>query len=373
MNPFRFSGKATDDFTGLVYYGFRWYDARLGKWISRDLINEEGGVNLYGMLGNDSINTYDILGLNSPSGPGVLVWDDYFRDTVSPFYRGVFGNKFGGGFSDFLRGTFSVASLGATGDIDRLSRAYNSGDISYEEYLAGASATLSKNIVKAGTLLIPGGTVLRLGIAGGAFGVADVVGDRFTADVADMEYWRTVSQDGKLIVFSAGGAILIGKLVQGAAGVLKIVGRICGKKAVPVRNNSSGANPEPAKKKPLTPAIKSALEEIVDIGPVRGLSKATIESKLRAAGFTSTQARSGGTVWTKSAGDGNTAVVRIDPPMVRAKPRGYADEVSHVHKEIVPTQNVRNGNYDNNPSVVKLDDLGNPSTDQISTHIPGGQ
>jgi RHS repeat-associated protein len=37
-NPFRFSTKYTDDETGLVYYGFRYYSAELGRWLSRDPI-----------------------------------------------------------------------------------------------------------------------------------------------------------------------------------------------------------------------------------------------------------------------------------------------------------------------------------------------
>jgi hypothetical protein len=37
----------------------------LRKWLSRDPIGELGGVNLYGMIGNDSINRLDILGMFS--------------------------------------------------------------------------------------------------------------------------------------------------------------------------------------------------------------------------------------------------------------------------------------------------------------------
>ena len=37
-NPFRFSSKFTDDETGLVYYGYRYYDPPRGRWLSRDPI-----------------------------------------------------------------------------------------------------------------------------------------------------------------------------------------------------------------------------------------------------------------------------------------------------------------------------------------------
>ncbi len=65
VNPFRFSTKYTDDETGLVYYGYRYYDAKNGRFINRDPIEERGGINLYGFCGNDGINQYDYLGQKS--------------------------------------------------------------------------------------------------------------------------------------------------------------------------------------------------------------------------------------------------------------------------------------------------------------------
>ena len=60
---FRFSTKYTDSESGLVYYGFRSYSPELGRWVNRDPIEERGGVNLYGMVGNDPVNRWDVLGL----------------------------------------------------------------------------------------------------------------------------------------------------------------------------------------------------------------------------------------------------------------------------------------------------------------------
>ena len=42
----RFSTKYYDAEAGLYYYGYRYYSPSLGRWISRDPIEEEGGVNL---------------------------------------------------------------------------------------------------------------------------------------------------------------------------------------------------------------------------------------------------------------------------------------------------------------------------------------
>ena len=45
-------------------YGFRYYDPAQGRWLSRDPIGEEGGINLYGFVGNDCISLFDHLGLS---------------------------------------------------------------------------------------------------------------------------------------------------------------------------------------------------------------------------------------------------------------------------------------------------------------------
>ena len=67
LNPFRFSSEYHDDETGLVYYNYRYYSPELGRWISRDPIEEEGGVNLYAMVGNNSVTKTDYLGLKQYS------------------------------------------------------------------------------------------------------------------------------------------------------------------------------------------------------------------------------------------------------------------------------------------------------------------
>ena len=62
-NPFQFSTKYTDFETDLVYYGYRYYSPDIGRWISRDPIEEQGGFNLYAFVNNDPINKIDTLGL----------------------------------------------------------------------------------------------------------------------------------------------------------------------------------------------------------------------------------------------------------------------------------------------------------------------
>ncbi|MGI6494694.1 MAG: RHS repeat-associated core domain-containing protein [Kiritimatiellia bacterium] len=58
----RFSTKYYDAETGLYYYGCRFYDPVLHRWLNRDPIQEKGGANLYAFCGNNGINIIDLLG-----------------------------------------------------------------------------------------------------------------------------------------------------------------------------------------------------------------------------------------------------------------------------------------------------------------------
>jgi RHS repeat-associated protein len=59
---YRFSTKPLDFETGLYYYGYRYYDPLTGRWPSRDPIAEQGGINLYGFIGNAPIDHIDLFG-----------------------------------------------------------------------------------------------------------------------------------------------------------------------------------------------------------------------------------------------------------------------------------------------------------------------
>ena len=58
----QFSTKYTDAETGLSYYGFRHYSPEMGRWLSRDPIGEDGGINVYVTNVNDLISQIDLLG-----------------------------------------------------------------------------------------------------------------------------------------------------------------------------------------------------------------------------------------------------------------------------------------------------------------------
>ncbi|HWN96203.1 MAG TPA: RHS repeat-associated core domain-containing protein, partial [Methylomirabilota bacterium] len=63
LNPFRFSTKYVDDESGFNYYGYRFYNALVGRWLNRDPIGEAGGVNLYCQIVNNPVTRFDPYGL----------------------------------------------------------------------------------------------------------------------------------------------------------------------------------------------------------------------------------------------------------------------------------------------------------------------
>jgi len=63
LNPLRFSTKYQDDETDFLYYGYRYYNASAGKWLSRDPIGEQGGQNLYRFVANNPLSRVDAQGL----------------------------------------------------------------------------------------------------------------------------------------------------------------------------------------------------------------------------------------------------------------------------------------------------------------------
>jgi hypothetical protein len=48
---------------GLYYFGYRFYDPNLQRWLNRDPILENGGINLYGFIENDPVQYVDVWGL----------------------------------------------------------------------------------------------------------------------------------------------------------------------------------------------------------------------------------------------------------------------------------------------------------------------
>ena len=62
---FKYSTKYFDAETGLIYYGYRYYAPPAARWLTRDPLGEQGGLNLHCFCENDGVNRYDALGLSA--------------------------------------------------------------------------------------------------------------------------------------------------------------------------------------------------------------------------------------------------------------------------------------------------------------------
>lgn len=84
--PFRLLGQAEDEDTGLYYNRFRWYDPKLGLYISKDPAGLLGGERLYAYV-SDLFVWYDPFGLikappSLPDTPGVYILSNGKRSYV---------------------------------------------------------------------------------------------------------------------------------------------------------------------------------------------------------------------------------------------------------------------------------------------------
>jgi RHS repeat-associated protein len=77
----------------VTYYGYRYYDPKTGRWPSRDPIEEEGGINLYGFVGNDGVNKLDILGLTNDLDRGPCKYSDGQCPKEWPVARNMRGTR----------------------------------------------------------------------------------------------------------------------------------------------------------------------------------------------------------------------------------------------------------------------------------------
>ncbi len=63
VNRYQFSSKESDYLSGLSYYGYRFYDPTLQRWLTRDPVDEEYDFNLYRFVYNSPFIYSDPDGL----------------------------------------------------------------------------------------------------------------------------------------------------------------------------------------------------------------------------------------------------------------------------------------------------------------------
>jgi RHS repeat-associated protein len=80
INTQRYSSKDWHNASGFYYFGYRFYDPATQRWLNRDPIGEEGGVNLYGYVGNNPLTYWDAFG-NDPQSNMSLLKDELGGDS----------------------------------------------------------------------------------------------------------------------------------------------------------------------------------------------------------------------------------------------------------------------------------------------------
>ncbi len=68
-NPFQYTGRDSDSETSLYYYRARYFDPKLGRFVSEDPIGLHGGANFYLYVLNDPVKWIDAMGLSPGLSP----------------------------------------------------------------------------------------------------------------------------------------------------------------------------------------------------------------------------------------------------------------------------------------------------------------
>ena len=92
--PYQFNTKMVDAETGLSYYGYRFYDSVDGRWLNRDPIGVNGGINVYNSVSNNMVNGFN-GGLSHSGGMGLYVGDSIQSIGVDPYGEKVIFTKAG--------------------------------------------------------------------------------------------------------------------------------------------------------------------------------------------------------------------------------------------------------------------------------------
>ncbi len=136
-NPMRFSTKYFDAEVGLCYYGYRYYAPDTGRWLNRDPIAEEGGLNLYAFVANDPMNSMDPWGLEE------WLWPNENGASLNPFTtlafwwrNGLEGNRRG-----LLTGDTASSTAVLNGSLDAFADAVNGKGAAVDVDIAASRST----------------------------------------------------------------------------------------------------------------------------------------------------------------------------------------------------------------------------------------
>jgi RHS repeat-associated protein len=222
-NPYRFSTQYTDDITGLVYYGYRHYDPAQGRWLSRDPIGEAGGVNLYGMVGNDPVNSVDVLGLE----PGDLL-DQQMRDK--------YGLAPGSNLKDeveemYARRVIHVSDRVVEETEEQLRRAAAAnasvGIMALEIAATIRISSVLGSGITGSTVRVIGCRSIVTGLTAGGCSVVGIGLKRASFEAMGVDYPNTIAQDAQHVLIVTGGTAVLAVFVEGG---LYLIGTVVGGK-----------------------------------------------------------------------------------------------------------------------------------------------
>jgi len=141
-NTMRAFSMPGDSIAGIVGFSFRFYDPNLQRWSNRDPIGENGGINLYGFVGNSPLNSVDPYGLADyyysgggilqPSGPVPYVEADSSLGTIAASIYNVAPVAANGLYNAYGSVVQALSAVGAAfNDLEQLAvdAGVNRGDI----------------------------------------------------------------------------------------------------------------------------------------------------------------------------------------------------------------------------------------------------
>jgi len=166
------------------YYGYRYYDPVTGRWPSRDPIGERGGVNIYGMVGNNAVGRWDYLGLECTEG-------DTKKEVESSI--GVFNER---GIN--VDKMINLAG-GVIDDAEILAKIPNLGAAAQAAAFQSANAAADVIAAGLGELGLPGYDTFSFDAADGIMGQLENLEDQLGKG----------GEDGEISIFFRGGMIMV--------------------------------------------------------------------------------------------------------------------------------------------------------------------
>jgi len=91
VNPYQYKGREWDAEARLYFMRARYYDPKLGRFVSEDPIGLAGGINPTSFVGSEPVNRSD------PSGMLCVLWHRYYVDTGEEIDRWMVCDAMGGG------------------------------------------------------------------------------------------------------------------------------------------------------------------------------------------------------------------------------------------------------------------------------------